>query len=176
MGEEVFHGGTDVLNDLPQQRGRNITSLVQRDGGAPAVGVTILDMGTSLPHRHETQPLQNTADLGGFQDGDVAHGLGNTDGLRADKFTLKLGLAVLQQHGDNFTEVGLQFIKRLRLGMSAGKTRNVTDQQAGVGIALDDRGVIFHAGDIRQKTPEGKSRTGAYFSVAIGAASMSAKT
>lgn len=112
LGEEVVHRDADVFNNLPQQRGRNIASLVQRDGGGPAVGVAILDMGTSLAHRHETKPLQDTVNLGGFEDGDVAHSLSDTNGLRANEFTFKLRLAVLKQHGDNLAEIGLQLVKR----------------------------------------------------------------
>ncbi len=44
LGEEIFHRRVDVFNDLPQECGRNIVPLMQRDGGAPAVSVTILDM------------------------------------------------------------------------------------------------------------------------------------
>jgi hypothetical protein len=29
-----------------------------------------------------------------------------------------MGISILKEHGDDFVEVGLKFVKRLRLGMS----------------------------------------------------------
>ena len=46
---------------------------LHRNSGAASVGVAILDVRTALAHGVETQPFEQPANLGGFEDGHGTH-------------------------------------------------------------------------------------------------------
>ena len=49
----------------------------------------------------------------------------------------KRGLAILEEHRDNLLKVALKFVEALALTVGPRPARNVSDVEAGVGIALD---------------------------------------
>ena len=63
--------------------------------------------------------------------------LRDLDGLRADELAFELGLTVLKKHGDHLLEVQSQLVYRGTLGVCAGPTRDVPDEQARRWVALD---------------------------------------
>jgi hypothetical protein len=63
--------------------------------------------------------------------------------LGADEFGFKPRLAILKEHGNHLAKVCMEFIKRLRLRMGSGKTRDVANEQPGVRVAFDNGGEIF---------------------------------
>src|SRR5215212_4095432 len=65
----------------------------------------------------------------------------DSDHLSSDEFAFQGRLAVLEQHRDHLAKVALQFFHGRALRVRAGKPGNVADEQASVGVALDDRGV-----------------------------------
>ncbi len=48
--------------------------------------------------------------------------------LSTNKFNLYLGLAILQEHGNDFLKIRLKLVKALALGMGTRKTRHVPDK------------------------------------------------
>ena len=56
--------------------------------------------------------------------------LRNLDRLDSDKLRLQLGLAVLEEHGDDLLEVASQLIQTLTLAMRAGPAWDVAHIEA----------------------------------------------
>jgi hypothetical protein len=71
--EKFLDRQSDVADNLPQQRRCKVTAFVHRNGSAASVGMAILDVRTALAHGVETQPFEQPADLGGFEDGHGTH-------------------------------------------------------------------------------------------------------
>ncbi len=76
-----------------------------RDGGASAVGVSILHVGSSLPDETEPEPLQDGTYFARPQDGELGHGLGDFDFLGTDELALQRWVTVLQEHSNDFFEI-----------------------------------------------------------------------
>lgn len=64
--------------------------------------------------------------------------------LKADEFRFKLWFTVLEEHCHDFTKICIQLVERCRLRVSSRKTWNVSDEQAGNGIAFHDGSEAFH--------------------------------
>jgi hypothetical protein len=69
-------GSVEALGLSAQCPGRSVAAamaqcptFVHRNGGAAAVAVAILDVRPALADSVETQPFEQPADLGGFEDG-----------------------------------------------------------------------------------------------------------
>ena len=134
----------DVAADLAQQGGRDIASRVHRHGGYPPVGVAELLVRAALADLDKPEPLD---DLARLEDRDRAHGapgLGDEDRLRADELRLEGGLPILQEHGDHLPQVGVELVKAVPLAVSAWEAGNVSDEDAGLRVALDDGRVSAH--------------------------------
>jgi hypothetical protein len=71
--EELVDCEADVAGDLPEQCGRYVSTAVKRHGGAPAVSMSELLVGSALPGLDEAVPLQQRDDLARLQDGDGPH-------------------------------------------------------------------------------------------------------
>jgi hypothetical protein len=52
--------------------------------------------------------------------------------------------AAFEKHFDYFQEIVIEFIEGCALGMSAGKTWDVADEETGVSITFNDGGKGFH--------------------------------
>ncbi len=48
--------------------------------------------------------------------------------MDSDKFRFKDGVAILQEHGNYFLQITLEFIERFALGMRPGKPRHKPDK------------------------------------------------
>ena len=66
------------------------------------------------------------------------------DALRPYKLGLQLRLAILQKHLDNLPEIALKLVERFALRVSARKTRNEANIQAGLGTTLNDGSECSH--------------------------------
>jgi len=68
--EELFHSETNVLRNLSQQRGGDVTTGMKRNGRASAVGVSILPVRASLPDLGKTTGFEQGHNLPRLEDGD----------------------------------------------------------------------------------------------------------
>jgi len=75
----------------------------------------------------------------GFEDGNIAHDLRDGDVLNPHELGFQHGLAIFQKHCNDIMQVVVEFIQRFPLGMCAGKTRNETNEQAGLWAPLNYR-------------------------------------
>jgi hypothetical protein len=75
---------------------------------------------------------------------DGAHTSINEHGVRADKFTLKAGLAILQEELDDFDQVLVEFVEGLRLSVRARPSGDVPHIEARIGVTLNNGGVTAH--------------------------------
>ena len=126
--KQFLNGEPNVARDLPQQRLRNVATRMKRYGGAAAIWMTILPVGTALPREGEAVPFQQALDLAGLQDWDRAQGLAGLNGMRTDELRLELRFAVLQQQCHDFLEVGQQLVDRGALGVGARPPGDVADK------------------------------------------------
>ena len=116
MLEEFADREPNVLGDLAQQNGRDVPTLVKRHGHRPALSRYCLceprcltSEKPSLSKMATTSAGLRTGTFRDLRDSDVVH---------SDKFRLKLRLTVLQEHGDHFLKVVVQFVERFALRMS----------------------------------------------------------
>ena len=65
--------------------------------------------------------------------------------LRTYEFGFELGLPILKEHRDDFQEVRSEFIERRALGVRAWPSRDIADEEPGVGVLLHDGGEVAHA-------------------------------
>ena len=106
-------------------------------------------MRSALADLHEPEALEAGDDLPRLENRDRPHRgsqLGDENRLRPDELRLERGLAVLKEHGDDLTHVGVQLVETVTLAVSTGEPRDVPDEEAGLWIALDDGGVSAHMG------------------------------
>lgn len=95
---------------------------------------------TNLEKPQTTKPRDDFARL---EDGHRAH-LRDLDRLCADKLGFDWGFAILEQHGDYFLKIGLQFVETVTLAMCARESGHVADIGASLGVAFDDSGKGLH--------------------------------
>ena len=95
--EELFGRYPDVLRNLPQQRGRDVASAVERNGRASTIRVAELFVRAFLPNLDEAQTLEKGDDLTRFQRGQRAH-LRDPDGLDRHELGLEFRLPILEEH------------------------------------------------------------------------------
>lgn len=135
--EPLFDGDSDVPRDLAQQCRRHVTTSVKEDCRASAVGVPLLAMRASLPDLPKAKAFRQRSEFARFQDRDGARGLRDLDGLEAHELGLELGFAVLEQHGDDFTQVLLEFVERGALAVRSRPSWNRADEETRIRVALD---------------------------------------
>lgn len=140
MSQEVVVGHTDVLGD-PQNDGRlDVTARVHRQRRGPAVGVARLLMGAAVADFDEPGVEDDADDLARGEGRDTPQRSGDLQRVGVDELGLELGLAVLEEHGDDLSEVRSKLLRRGALGMGAGPPGDKTDVEAGIPVALDDSG------------------------------------
>jgi hypothetical protein len=140
---ELLQCEANIACDLSEQRGRDVSALVNRNCSDATIGVAELFVRTALANLSEAQPLQPCHDLTRLED----RWLGQEsrhDSLDADELGFKLRFAIFEQEGDDLFQVSVEFVERLGLAVSAGKTRDIADVQAGIGITLHDGGISLH--------------------------------
>jgi hypothetical protein len=150
--EEFLNGQPNISGDLPQQGGGDISSLVNRDRGDSPIWMLELLVRAPLPNLSEPESLKHGDDLARLEDGRL-HGSRHGDGLYADELRLERGFAILKQEGNDFTQIGLQLVQRLRLAMGTGKARDIADVELCVGIPLNDGRVCGHGLNDTSRTP-----------------------
>ena len=57
--------------------------------------------------------------------------------MRANKLRIEIWLTILQQHGNDFAEIGVQLVKRRPLRVGARKPWDEPDKKTGVRVALE---------------------------------------
>ena len=137
--KKLVEGQPDILGDLAQQDRRNVTPLMEWNGGAPAVGMTKLFVRTALTNLDKPKRNQNGNDLRRLQDRDVSHPSSDCDILNSDELGFEYRLAILEKHRNDFLEIAIELIERLALRMGAGKPGHESDKQLGPGTLLDHR-------------------------------------
>ena len=73
MLKQLCDGRTDVSRNLPQKDRRDIATSVERYCCCATCAVTKLLVRTALARLNKAQALQQRDNLGGLEDGDVAH-------------------------------------------------------------------------------------------------------
>jgi hypothetical protein len=118
------------------------------------IDLHIKDLANALDTGHGVgAPLPLTAAIMEMMQTLKADGCGQNDHSALAKYYAKVsgtnhrlvtGFSILQQHGNDFAKVGLEFVEGLRLRMSAGKTGHVAHEQPRVRVAFDNGGKILH--------------------------------
>jgi hypothetical protein len=117
---------------------------MERDGGRATISMTELFVGSALAGLRKAEPFEKLGDLASFEDGKRTQGLSYEDRMGANEINFQAWLPVLEKQLDHLAEVRLQLIEALGLGMGARPTGDMTNIQAGFGIALDDGGKATH--------------------------------
>jgi len=141
---ELIDCKADIFRYLPKQNRRQVATLMKGNRCASARTVAKLLMRSALPHFEEAQLMQDRDNFSRFQDGDIAHDLGNDNVLNPDKLRLKLRLAIFEKHGDDLAKIFIKFVEGCPLRVGTWKTRHEADEQAGLWITLDYGGIDLH--------------------------------
>lgn len=144
MVKELIEGKPNVLCDLTEQDGRNITALMKRHGSASALRISKLLVRPALTDFREAERNKNGYDLARFENGDVPHRLGDRDVLHANKLGLQVGLTVFEKHGDDFLKVVVHLVESLALRVGAGEAGDKPHKEFGLGAALNDGRIDPH--------------------------------
>ena len=143
--EELVDSQADISSNAAKQDGRQVTASMNRDGGRAAVRMTEPLMRTALSYFRKAGRDKNGDDLARLEDGYEHHAIsGHDDGLRADVFARHLGQPVVEDHGDDFLEVVVEFVARLPLAVRTRKTGDIADIEARIRATLHDGGVAVH--------------------------------
>ncbi len=110
MSEELIDGETNVLRDLTKKNWRNVASAVVWHGRGTTIGMAELLVRSALAYFDKPQTGENRDDFARLENRNARHSVDN-DGLRADEFGLELRFAVVKQHGDHFSKIGLQLVE-----------------------------------------------------------------
>ncbi len=70
---EVLRRQANVLADLAQKEGRDITAGMNRNRGHAPVRVAKLAMGSTLPHLDKAQAFEDADDLSRLEDREAGH-------------------------------------------------------------------------------------------------------
>ena len=79
------------------------------NGGYATIGVSELLVRASLPDLSKAQALKKGHHLARLEDRWLRHGSG-LDGLDADEFGFELGFSILEEEGDDFLQVAVEFV------------------------------------------------------------------
>ena len=134
MSQELLWSELHVLDDLAEQDWGNVSTPVDGHGCATTVGMAELLVGATLPHLHKPKRQQDRDHLTRFEDREPRHLCG--DRLDSYKLRFELGLAILEEHGENLLEICGEFLTGLPLRMSPGKAGDIADQKTSLGVLL----------------------------------------
>ncbi len=70
---QFFNRKTNIPGDLSQQWRGNVTTFVQGNGRATAIGVAILSMRTALAHQREAEGVKEATNIGWFEKRNGTH-------------------------------------------------------------------------------------------------------
>lgn len=95
----------------------------------------------------ETELVKDADDLSGFEDRQLRHFSAHFDQLRSDEFGFDVRLTIFEEHGHDFAQIRVELVQRFRLRVRSRKTGDGAHEQAGLGRALYNGGVGFHAAE-----------------------------
>ena len=78
MSEKLVHSQTDVLDDLSEKYGRDITSGMKGNSGTASVRMPELHVGPALTHVYKAHRFQYPDNLTGFEYRNIAHNYATT--------------------------------------------------------------------------------------------------
>ena len=64
--------------------------------------------------------------------------LGDANRLSSDELRFEVGFAILKQHGDDLSQVGLQLLQGFALAVRSTETGNVPYEEACFSVTFDD--------------------------------------
>jgi hypothetical protein len=112
---------------------------------------------TALPYLNKAQRVQNRDNFSRLQNPDAPHSV-NDNGLRADELRFECRLAIIEQHCNYFSKVGVQLIERGTLAMRSRKAGNLTDEKVCVGAAFNYGGIGAHGAVFKRNVSHFTSR------------------
>lgn len=98
----------------------------------------------ALTYFHETQSDEDGDRLARLENGDRWHSLSDHDGLRADILAHHHGRAFIEDHGDDFPEVAVEFLERPALAVGARKAGDIPNIEIRIRASLHDGGISMH--------------------------------
>jgi hypothetical protein len=98
MLEKLTDRHPDVSANLSKQDRRDIAALMKRNGRSLASAIAKLLMRTALPDFNEAELQKYCDNFGRFENGNVAHVLGNSNVLDPDKLRVESWLSVFEKH------------------------------------------------------------------------------
>jgi hypothetical protein len=109
MTKEFIGSQTDVFDNLAREDWRDVSATVDGYCCTSSIGMAKLLVGAPLPYLFEPEAAENRDHLSGGENRQSSHGLGR-DGLNSDELGLKLGLAILKEHGDDLMKIAVEFV------------------------------------------------------------------
>lgn len=65
----------------------------------------------------------------------------------ADEFGVETGIAIFQKHSDHLSEILLQLVEQLAMGVGSGKSWNIAHVKSGLGATFDNGSERSHRGE-----------------------------
>ena len=106
MSQHLFYCYSDVFGNLTKQHRRDVSRAMKGNSGATTIRMAILFVRTSLTNFGESQSVEDRYNLAWFENGRLAHRLGDLHSFRANEFRFQLRLTVFKKHFDDFSHVG----------------------------------------------------------------------
>lgn len=78
MSEELVYSQINVLDDLSEKDGRDITAGMKGNGCTASIRMPVLHVGPALTHIHKTYRFQYPGNLTGFKYRNIAHDYATT--------------------------------------------------------------------------------------------------
>jgi len=143
MLQELIDRDAYIADDLAEKERRDIPPSVNWHRRAASIRVPKLLMGAPLPDLFEAEPVQDPDDLARTQDRKPAHCSGR-DCLSTDELRLESWLAVLEEHRNDFVEIGVELVEGFALRVGSRKAGNIADEKSRLPVALDNGCIRFH--------------------------------
>lgn len=103
MIEKLCDVEANVFGNLAQQRRRDVAAGMKGNRGRASGTMAKLLVRITLPYFDETELAQDYDDLARLQDRDIAHVSRDGNVLHPDKLGFENWIAILQQHGNDFS-------------------------------------------------------------------------
>ena len=136
---ELLHRQSDIASDAAKQDRRHIATAVRGHSRRPSVRVAELLVRTALADFLKSESCEYRDDFSRLEDGNRRHPLsGYYDDLSANELARNHGRSFVKDHGDDFLEVFIEFLKRLALTVRTRETGNVSDIESGIRAMLNN--------------------------------------
>jgi len=145
VSHEFVYRQSDIARDAAKQDRRQVATAVNRYGGCATVRMAEPFVRTALTDFREPERNENGDRFAGLEDGNWRQASsGHDDGLRPNELARHRGHPFLENHGDDFPEVGVELVQCLALAVRTRKPRNVSDVKARFRAAFHDRSEGIH--------------------------------